>query len=54
MINRYKIAIVEPAPLLLAGVKALLEESGEFEVAYVFNTLHGYDSGRRTFSLMLL
>lgn len=43
MINRYKIAIVEPAPLLLAGVKALLEESGEFEVAYVFNTLHGYE-----------
>ncbi|MBO4333618.1 MAG: response regulator transcription factor [Paludibacteraceae bacterium] len=43
MINRYKIAIVEPAPLLLAGVKALLEESGEFEVAYTFNTLHGYE-----------
>lgn len=43
MASKYKIAVVEPAPFLVAGIKALLEECGEFEVAYTFNTLHGYE-----------
>ena len=43
MASKDKVAVVEPAPLLGAGIKALLEECGEFEVAYTFNTLHGYE-----------
>lgn len=39
---KYRIALIEPSPLLAAGFKALLADGGAFSVAYVFTTLQGY------------
>ncbi|MCQ2192903.1 MAG: response regulator transcription factor [Paludibacteraceae bacterium] len=41
--SRYKIALIEPAPLIAAGVKSMLGECGQFEVAYAFSSLQAYD-----------
>lgn len=41
--GKNKIAIIEPAPLLVSGIKSLLEDSIEYEIAFVFNTLQGYE-----------
>lgn len=41
--SRYKIALIEPAPLIAAGVKSILDDCGEFEIAFSFNSLQAYE-----------